>query len=170
MDYEQDESTYEISRNPYSLKKKTFITEFIRIQRIIISKKTVPKWAHYLLAIFDALQLHLIRRNIDIPGSATHIHSGKTFSIRSTNTQFESIYRDDYQRGYEPEIEWCFQAFATPNSLFVDVGSNWGHHSVNAALKYSMRCLAVEANPMVAQDLRKIITELQLGGGNRSYL
>lgn len=45
----------------------------------------------------------------------------------------------------------------------MDVGSNWGHHSLTAIEKCSASALLVEPNPRICKDVISIATQLQLG-------
>jgi len=85
---------------------------------------------------------------------------GPSFTIRDTNSQFRSIYSDEYSSVYEPDVSSVIELFLKPGDVFVDVGSNWGHHSFYAIMEKGAFVVAFEPNPSVADDVRRIANEM----------
>lgn len=91
--------------------------------------------------------------------------NGSSFTIRDTNSQFKSIYEGAYRDAYEPSVTAAIELFLKKGDVFVDIGSNWGHHSFYAVLEKGASAIAFEPNPVVAEDLARIADEL---GVNKS--
>lgn len=93
-----------------------------------------------------------------------HVASNYEFPIRIGNSQFDSIWRSDFRKGYEVEIQALIASQRNDDSddaLFVDVGSNWGHHSFDAVLTGHFRVQAFDANPVVCEDFREVAKALR---------
>jgi len=91
--------------------------------------------------------------------------SKKHFPIRIGNSQFSSIYRSKFTRGYEVEIQLLILSETNQSradALFVDVGCNWGHHSFDAILSGNFSVQAFDANPNAIEDFIKIAKALGL--------
>jgi FkbM family methyltransferase len=91
-----------------------------------------------------------------------HGRSNKAFTIRDTNSQFHSIYFKQFNKCYEPDVTGALELFLAKDSVFVDIGSNWGHHSFYAALEKDCQVVAFEPNTSIAKDLERIREELKL--------
>jgi FkbM family methyltransferase len=89
-------------------------------------------------------------------------NTGKCFYIRDTNSQFHSIYFKDFIKCYEPDVSGVIELFLFPGDTFVDIGSNWGHHSFAAALNKKTKVILFEPNPSVYQDALRITRDLGL--------
>ncbi len=93
-----------------------------------------------------------------------HVASNYEFPIRIGNSQFDSVWRSDFRKGYEVEIQALIASQRNDDSddaLFVDVGSNWGHHSFDAVLTGHFRVQAFDANPVVCKDFREVAKALR---------
>jgi FkbM family methyltransferase len=86
----------------------------------------------------------------------------RPFRIRIGNSQFHSIYWFD--DCYEPDVTACIELFLTRGGTFVDVGANWGHHSIYASIVKQALVEAFEPSPAVSADLRQVIGDLNLCG------
>ena len=81
------------------------------------------------------------------------------FSIRDTNSQYYSIY--EYEDGlYEPDVACTKISILKKGNQFLDVGANWGHHTIFAAKVCNARVISIEPNPDVFEDLSRTIKEL----------
>jgi len=87
---------------------------------------------------------------------------GMNFRARSTNSQFHSIYFDEYRNCYEPDIYGAIENFLPNGGTMLDVGSNWGHHTFDAAVRKDANVFAFEPNPDVFDDLSRIVSDLNL--------
>lgn len=93
-----------------------------------------------------------------------HVASNYEFPIRIGNSQFDSIWRSDFRKGYEVEIQALIASQRNDDSddaLFVDVGSNWGHHSFDSVLTGHFRVQAFDTNPVVCEDFREVAKALR---------
>lgn len=84
----------------------------------------------------------------------------KKFKIRDTNSQFQSIYFRTYKNSYEPDVSAAIEVFLKEDSVFVDIGSNWGHHAFNAVLNKKAKAILFEPNPDVFEDILRISYDL----------
>ena len=85
---------------------------------------------------------------------------GRGFTARDTNSQYHSIYFDAYRDAYEPDVTSALECFLNAGDVFVDVGSNWGHHTFYAVLEKGASAVAFEPNPIVGDDLARVAGEL----------
>ena len=116
-------------------------------------------YIHYSLAlIFKRIAFELVKRNVKL--QTTGDYSGRTFKLRSTNSQFHSIYFPYYSSCYEPDVFAAIDHFLPNEGVFVDIGSNWGHHTFIAAIEKNARVYAFEPNKEVYGDLVSIATDL----------
>lgn len=86
----------------------------------------------------------------------------RKFTIRDTNSQFHSIYFKKYENCYESDIAAAIEIFLDKDSVFIDIGSNWGHHSLCAALETGAKVIAFEPNLEICNDLVRIKNELSI--------
>ena len=87
---------------------------------------------------------------------------GMKFRARSTNSQFHSIYFDEYRNCYEPDVYGAIENFLPNGGTMLDVGSNWGHHTFDAAVRKDAKVFAFEPNVDVFDDLSRIVSDLNL--------
>ena len=95
--------------------------------------------------------------------------NGKIFRIRNTNAQFGSIYSKTPRHIYEPDVSASIKLFLPEGGVFVDIGSNWGHHSINTVLTKNAHAILFEPNPLVADDVQRIINDLGLKNSLEIY-
>ena len=86
----------------------------------------------------------------------------RNFRIRDTNSQFASIYFKAYSGCYEADVTGAIELFLKKDSVFVDIGSNWGHHSFNAVLNKESKVILFEPNPEVFNDINRIASDLNI--------
>lgn len=148
--------TYE---NPYTVRKNIFL--FIYSFVNTTTNQVFSKSVLYLLKItFDRLAFILLKLGFKFQTLGEI--NGKKFRLRATNSQFHSIYFDENQICYEPEITAAIDIFLPQNGVFVDVGSNWGHHSISAVESKNATVIAIEPNLAVFQDIKLIQEDLCL--------
>ena len=124
---------------------------------------------HFFLKIFVVLGLMIFRwfafiaLKLGLRFPTTGLIEDKSFPVRSTNSQFCSIYFSKCEKFYESDVHGSIQALLPMDGVFVDVGSNWGHHTFIAAASKNATVYAFEPNPNVADDIRKINDALGFG-------
>ncbi len=84
----------------------------------------------------------------------------RNFTIRDTNSQFQTVYLDQYEDVYEPDVSAAIELYLPEKGTFIDIGSNWGHHSFAAILNKDASVVAFEPSPVIFQDIRRIAAEL----------
>lgn len=144
-------------KNPYSAKKNMLM----RLYCFFDNRRFAKPWhyIHYSLAlIFKRLAFELVKQKVRL--QTTGDYSGRTFKLRSTNSQFHSIYFPHYASCYEPDVFAAIDHFLPNQGVFVDIGSNWGHHTFIAAIEKKAKVYAFEPNPEVYGDLVGIAADL----------
>lgn len=141
--------------NPYKCEKNWFIRMYKLTQ---YSTKRPFSYLVYAFSIFfNRFAFALLANNIKLNTTASI--DNKRFTIRSTNSQFHSIYF--YEECYEPDVFAAIDIFLPgEGGVFVDIGSNWGHHTFIAALNKNAKVYAFEPNESVYRDLIDIAKEL----------
>ena len=76
-----------------------------------------------------------------------------------TNAKY-SYLNERHQPDYD--VSATLEIFLTEKSMFLDIGSNWGHHSFSAALKKKCSVIAFEPNQEVYRDFVRINNQLGL--------
>lgn len=153
--------------NPYRLREKSVLVRLYEgLPNFLSSGNTKTRcltaratYALWLLA--NILGLRKLKKQTYTLLRATYEGAERLeFRIRDTNSQFHSIYFRSFSKCYEPDVSAAIQTFLRADSVFVDVGSNWGHHSFAAVL--SKKCTAVlfEPNPDVCGDISRIAHDL----------
>lgn len=94
-------------------------------------------------------------------------YAGRPFTIRLTNSQFHSLYFD--KGVYEPEVRSLISEFLPVGGTFLDVGANWGHHTLQAAIDRQAYVIALEPHPKSFTDLVRVTTELGLTDNVRCH-
>ncbi len=81
--------------------------------------------------------------------------------FRTGNTQFQSIYSYEHADGYETEVAALIDMLAHDTSVFYDIGSNWGHHSLFLASKpnFNGKIYAFEPVPDTYRDLCSVVSQ-----------
>ena len=112
------------------------------------------------LIFFDYIAFFLLKKNYKLRASASI--RGKQFEIRSTNSQFHSIYFDSFKKCYESDVFGAIMVYLPKKGKMIDIGSNWGHHTIVAAMLKKAFVVAFEPNTDAFNDLSGIIKELNL--------
>ena len=110
--------------------------------------------------IFNRVAFGLLKLNRQIKVNA--FYKNKPFGLRSLNSQFHSLYFTEYKKNYEPEVNAVMNHYLKQGNVLVDIGSNWGHHSINAADEMKANVYAYEPNPYVYSDLENIKNDLNI--------
>lgn len=153
-------------KNPYKIKTNTLISLYCFFDNRRFSKPW--HYFHYLFAlIFKRIAFELVKRKIKL--NTTGYYSGVPFTARSTNSQFHSIYFPYYASCYEPDVFAAIDHFLPNNGVFVDIGSNWGHHTFIAAKEKAATVYAFEPNEDVYGDLINIAKGLDCQDQLRAY-
>lgn len=137
--------------------EKNFFIKFY----LFLNNERYPKPLRYFLRIFfNRIAFSLLQSNkkLYVKGS----FDNNSIQIRSTNSQFHSIYFPQYKDGYELEVTKAIKILMPENGTFLDIGSNWGHHSISTAISKNAKVISFEPNPLVFNDLEKIVKELDL--------
>ena len=143
--------------NPYSIQENLLIKFYKYTSKP--SQFKISRYFRYAIGlIFKRLTFGLVARSIVMPVTAQY--KDMYFIARSTNSQFHSIYFDDYRDCYEPDVFATIDQFLPQNGVFFDIGSNWGHHSFIAALEKGATVYSFEPNSAVYNDLKRISSSL----------
>ena len=101
-------------------------------------------------------------------GSASLLIEGheKYFPFRSANLQTDSLYHPLYLPWFEPDVTSLIDVLTKENSVFYDIGSNWGFHSLFLASKHGFQghIHAFEPMPDTFNDLKSAVESLDLKG------
>ena len=144
-------------KNPYRVKKNALMQLYCFFDTRRFSKPW--HYIHYSLAlIFKRIAFELVKLNIKL--QTTGDYAGRMFKVRSTNSQFHSIYFPYYDACYEPDVFAAIDHFLPSGGVFVDIGSNWGHHTFIAAIEKNAKVYAFEPNKEVYDDLVGIAADL----------
>tara|TARA_B110001450_G_scaffold91259_1_gene86590 strand:- start:155 stop:1132 length:978 start_codon:yes stop_codon:yes gene_type:complete len=150
--------TYE---NPYTINANALIFIYIKLNKYQrSSNQFVRKIAFVGNLIFKRFALALVVNNKQMLVKASI--NGMQFTARSTNSQFHSIYFDDVRNCYEPDVYGAIEEFLPEGGTMLDVGSNWGHHTFDAAVRKNANVFAFEPNVDVFNDLSRIVSGLNL--------
>lgn len=146
-------------KNPYRIRHNwfTYVYKVVHQQR--------NSWASKLFQYpfklcFDELAFFLLKCGFEF--NTIGFLGDNRFTLRGINSQFHSIYFDEHKDCYEPPVFAAIETFLPKGGTFVDVGSNWGHHSFCAVSEKKCNVLAVEPNPRVFSDMSAIVAELSL--------
>lgn len=107
---------------------------------------------------FKRLAFSLVVHNKKLPVNAKI--GGLNFKARSTNSQFHSIYFDEYSDCYEPDVYGAIEKYLPKRGVMLDIGSNWGHHTFDAVYRKDATVYSFEPNIRVFNDLTGIISDL----------
>jgi FkbM family methyltransferase len=143
--------------NPYSIEENLLIKTYKYCKKKS-SNRLSSYWSYLVLILFRRIAFALLARGIKLPTTA--YYKEKKFIARSTNSQFHSIYFEDYNLIYEPDVFAVIELFLPQDGVFIDVGSNWGHHSFIAALEKNAKVYSFEPNHSVFADLMSIARSL----------
>jgi FkbM family methyltransferase len=110
---------------------------------------------------------------IDIKGKYSIRKDEKNLEVEfnAKNTQYSSIYMDIFRNGYEPEVLAMLDRFVTKNSIFYDIGSNFGYFSLYVSTKKNFfgHVYAFEPFPSTFQDLKSGVSQLGLDKNVHCY-
>lgn len=155
--------------NPYRLKARSLFirlysaypdsydSKFLRALRLPV----YLLYAIHLVAQFYGVIRLKLGRHSYLPA----VYEGeipREFTIRDTNSQFHSIYFKRYAGCYEPDVSAVMELFLKPGSVFVDIGSNWGHHAFMAVLRKDCTAHLFESNDQVFADIERIADDLDV--------
>ena len=146
-------------KNNYSIEPNVFIFFYKELSKLKKNKNTlIRKIAAVGSLIFKRIAFSLVvsKRKMLVNAKI----NGMMFRARSTNSQFSSIYFDDYRNCYEPDIYGAVEKFLPNGGTMLDVGSNWGHHTFDAVVRKDANVFAFEPNVDVFNDLSRIISDL----------
>lgn len=144
-------------RNPYSIEENLLIKTYKYCEKKS-SNWFTSYWSYLVFILFKRIAFALVARGIKLPTTA--YYGTKNFIARTTNSQFHSIYFEDYNEIYEPDVFAVIELFLPQNGVFIDIGSNWGHHSFIAALEKNAKVYSFEPNNLVFADLIDIVNSL----------
>lgn len=157
-----------IESNPYRPVK---LTTFVRLYRFFSEKK----YTNIILVKVSAILLILIRTygfwklNNHSVNKSVASYRNDIFEFRSYNSQFHSIYFECYEKGYEKDVITAMSKFLPKGGVFIDIGSNWGHHSLIAAKEFKADVIAFEPNLDVWNDFDSIIKQLNVESNIKVY-
>jgi FkbM family methyltransferase len=148
--------------NPFSIiNSNLFIFLYVKLVHYGDSKITITRICSKIgLIFFNRIAFFFLKKNYKFGASASI--KGKQFEIRSTNSQFHSIYFNSFRNCYEPDVFGAIQVYLPEKGTMIDIGSNWGHHTFMAAILKKAFVVAFEPNIDAFNDLSKIIKKLNL--------
>lgn len=81
------------------------------------------------------------------------------------NSQYQALYLDEFQAGYEPEVAALLDVLLPEQGVFFDIGSNFGYFSVLAATRPGFRGQVHAFEPFANsfRDLRQLVEGAGLG-------
>ena len=150
-------------KNPYKIK----LNWFIRLYTLTYYRFRKPlSYVFYLYGIiFRRFAFELVKKNVKLFTTGTY--KSKRFRVRSTNSQFHSIYF--YPNCYEPDVFAAVECLLPENGVFVDIGANWGHHSFIAVAEKNATVYAFEPNKVIFEDLISIRDDLNMSSRVNAY-
>ncbi|BEI36601.1 FkbM family methyltransferase [Polynucleobacter sp. HIN7] len=158
---------YTNPKNPFSLLEKNLLVRLYSIypnlsNRLFKSIKLIKAPFYILHLIVNLYGLKKLVNRIDrfLTAKVTFGNTKKLFTIRDTNSQFHSIYYNCFRDVYEPDVTSAISLFLNEGETFIDIGSNWGHHTFYAVLCKKAKSIAFEPNPAVCDDMKRIAMEL----------
>ncbi len=147
--------------NPYSINENGLIFLYTKLNKYQRNpNQIIRKIAFIGMIIFKRFAFSLVANNKQMIVKASL--NGMQFRARSTNSQFHSIYFDEVRNCYEPDVYGAIEKFLPEGETMLDVGSNWGHHTFDAALRKNANVFAFEPNVDVFNDLSRIVSDLNL--------
>ncbi|HSX38024.1 MAG TPA: FkbM family methyltransferase [Chlamydiales bacterium] len=145
-------------RNPFSKPKIPIYLQLYRLANL--------PWKRYL-RILIGLPLGQVWKPIFRLGRASRgsfVYDNRTVFFRAGNTQFASVYFDMFRDGFEAEVATVIDLLTNDNSVFFDIGANWGHHSLYLASKpgFKGKIVAFEPVPDTFEDLVSVVDQTAL--------
>ncbi len=88
----------------------------------------------------------------------------RLIEFNSRNLQFNALYFEKYQSGYEPDVAATIIELLPADGVFYDIGSNWGYFSVLVASRpeFRGRVHAFEPWPASFEDVRSVVAQAGL--------
>ena len=162
--------------NPYHLDEVNFLIRLYRLEYLIrrpekralnleniayVILKQTRKPLNLLSSLYGMYRLsngihRKLRSHLTIDGRPADFH------IRDTNAQFCSIYLPQFRSCYEADVSGAVKIFLKEGGRYIDIGSNWGHHSFIAALCKNAHVVMFEPNPLVFRDIQNILSDLKI--------
>jgi FkbM family methyltransferase len=146
-----------ILRNPYKITRLSMLSR-LQIaayrQRRRTSKRFIGRPAKYLYKF--------LRQILNFGGTSEFSleleKSQHSFQFRARNTQFGALFMPQNANGYEPEVTALLDLLIEENSIFYDIGSNWGFFTLYALSNknFNGSVHAFEPNPTTFDDLNDI--------------
>lgn len=95
----------------------------------------------------------------------------RTLSYDGRNLQFSALYMPQNENGYETEVAALLDLLVVGNSVFYDVGSNWGYHALMLAARagYEGKVHAFEPGQASFRDLESLVRQAGLEGQIRCH-
>ena len=152
--------------NNYSIEKNILITIYQYLTRLQSSSKLIHRYFGVVgNTFFKRLAFLLVsRKKVGLPQFLfVNAQIGQLkFKARSTNSQFHSIYFDQFRKCYEPDVYGAIEKYLPNSGTMLDVGSNWGHHTFDAVYRKDATVFSFEPNADVFNDLSQIISDLNV--------
>jgi len=146
-------------KNNFSIEENTFIKIYKQLTKLQSSSNFLVRYFGSASNIFfRRLGFSLVAHKKKLFVNANI--SGLNFKARSTNSQFHSIYFDEYSDCYEPDVYCAIEKYLPNNGTMLDIGSNWGHHTFDAVFRKDATVYSFEPNVDVYNDLLKIRSDL----------
>ena len=163
-------------RNLYRLMEKNLLVSWYSAYQNLYSRRFLPRTALISYPVYGVSLLGQIYGLMKLAKGrhaflkASYDSNGKrSFRIRDTNSQFHSIYFTRYADGYEPDVAGAIDLFLKPGGVFMDIGSNWGHHSFKAVIDKQAQAIIFEPNPTVFEDVVRIAKDLDVSSRIKAY-
>jgi FkbM family methyltransferase len=150
-------------RQPFRVGHLPFLAAvYAKSKRRFTSRVATAVWQRGFSIVFRLLRLMPVKRTGYFEAKIGS--ESKRIEFDSRNTQFCSIYDPHYvEFGYEPETTALIDTLLTPDDVFYDVGSNWGHISLHVAGKHSRGQIhAFEPMPSTYRDLCDVVRQAGL--------
>lgn len=154
--------------NPYHLKEKNLLIRLYEMYPNLSGNyffrfkllRLIPYMISLIANIYGLIKLS--KGNHTLLKATFNNKTSRNFRIRDTNSQFASMYFKAYSGCYEADVSGVIELFLKKDAVFVDIGSNWGHHSFNAVLNKTAKAILFEPNPDVFKDINRIASELNV--------
>lgn len=97
-------------------------------------------------------------------GSLKTQQGEEAFDYDARNSQFQALYLDEFQAGYEPEVAAVLDILLPDTGVFFDIGSNFGYFSALAATRPGFRGKIHAFEPFSSsyRDLSRLIQQAKL--------
>ena len=155
-------SQYQVKyKNNFSIEQNAFIKIYRALNRLRSSKnKSIRILTIVALMFFRRIAFSLVYNKKKMLVNAKI--GERKFRARSTNSQFHSIYFGEYAICYEPDVYGAIERFLPEAGTMLDIGSNWGHHTIDAIFRKNATVYSFEPNIDVFNDLSRIVLDLNI--------